>query len=371
MFNAKALSGAHLRSCKIVALIVSVAFLFSACKTKDSDRKAKLTTEETTTTTTTEPTTESTTETTETTETSETTEDTTTTESESFTDTMVTLDDTQAYFKLYPERFPIIDSSTARKPITAAVYEYFMGNDQSRAPMCSKTHGAWINLADRVADLVFLVAPTEEEEKHFREVKTNIEMKPYGYDGLGFIVAPDCPVKSLTQDQIRGIYECKITNWKQVGGPDAEIHPYFRDDQSGSQRLFEEFLWPDGDAPDFSKMMDHFYFEDDMESITDSVSYDKYAIGYNIISYLDWAFENGYIDLVAIDGVVPKTETFKDHSYPYITTAYVAIRADEPSDSPARMLYDWIGSEKSIELIAANSSLNVDVGESEILKYDS
>ena len=132
-----------------------------------------------------------------------------------------------------------------------------------------------------------------------------------------------------------------------------------------------EFLWPDGDAPDFSSMMDHFYFEDDMESITDAVSYDKYAIGYNIISYLDWAFENGYIDLVAIDGVVPKTETFKDHSYPYITTAYVAIRADEPSDSPARMLYDWIGSEKSIELIADNSSLNVDVGDSEILKYDS
>lgn len=368
MFNAKALSGRFLRSkrsCKIVALIISAAFVFSACKSNDKEGKAKLTTEETTTYATTESTTtESTTETT-----TETTEDTTTTEST--TESTEPLDEIQSYFKLYPEMFPIIDSSTARKPITAAVYEYFMGNDQSRAPMCSKTHGAWINLADKVADLVFLVAPTEEEEKHFREVKVNIEMKPYGYDGLGFIVAPDCPVKSLTQEQIRGIYECKITNWKQVGGPDAEIHPYFRDDQSGSQRLFEEFLWPDGDAPDFSSMMDHFYFEDDMESITDAVSYDKYAIGYNIISYLDWAFENGYIDLVAIDGVVPKTETFKDHSYPYITTAYVAIRADEPSDSPARMLYDWIGSEKSIELIADNSSLNVDVGDSEILKYDS
>lgn len=365
MFHAKALSVASLRSkraCKIVALITSVTLLLASCKTKEDNGKTKLTTEEPATTSTTEPTTESTTETTETT-----TSETTTSE----TTTQTVLSDTEAYFKLYPEKFPIIDSSTARKPITAAVYEHFMGEDQSRLPLCSKTHGAWINLADRVADLVFLVAPTEEEETHFREKKVNIEMKAYGYDGLGFIVAPDCPVKSLTQEQIRGIYECKITNWKQVGGPDAEIHPYFRDDQSGSQRLFEEFLWPDGDAPDFSKMMDHFYFEDDMESITDSVSYDKYAIGYNIISYLDWAFENGYIDLVAIDGVVPKTETFKDHSYPYITTAYVAIRADEPSDSPARKLYDWIGSETSIEIIQNNSSLNVDVGESEILKYDS
>ena len=118
-------------------------------------------------------------------------------------------------------------------------------------------------------------------------------------------------------------------------------------------------------------MMDHFYFEDDMEDITDAVSNDKYAIGYNIISYLDWAFEQGYIDLVAIDGVIPKTETFKDGTYPYITTAYVAIRADEPEGSPARLLYNWIGSEKSIEIIEANSSLSVVVGESVIMKYDS
>ena len=276
-------------------------------------------------------------------------------------------------FKFYPEDFPVIDSSTARKPITEEIYNYFMSNytGEDKLPLCSKTHGAWLNLADKVADLVFLVAPTEEEESHFREVKANIEIKAYGYDGLGFIVSPDCPVKSLTQEQIRGIYECKITNWKQVGGPDAEIHPYFRDEQSGSQRLFEDFLWPDGDAPDFSSMMDHFYFEDDMESITDSVSADKYAIGYNIISYLGWAFDEGYIDLVAIDGVVPKTETFKDNSYPYITPAYVAIRADEPKDSPARRLYDWIGSEKSVEIISGNSSLSVNVGESKILKYDS
>ena len=43
----------------------------------------------------------------------------------------------------------------------------------------------------------------------------------------------------------------------------------------------------------------------------------------------------------------------------------------EPADSPARLLYNWIGSEKSIEIIEANSSLSVVVGESVILKYDS
>lgn len=351
---------------KLFALTAATAILLSGCnssKNKDGkDGKIDLSSKETEATTTTEETKETPTPTPVPTPTPE--------------PTPTPLPDKKdldidRLFLYYPEEFPVIDSSTARKPITEAIHDHFLINDTEHLPLCSKTHGAWLNLADKVADLVFLVAPTEEEESHFREVKATIEMKPYGYDGLGFIVSSECPVKSLTQDQIRSIYECKVTNWKQLGGPDAEIHPYFRDDQSGSQRLFEQFLWPDGDAPDFSKMMDHFYFEDDMESITDSVANDKYAIGYNIISYLDWAFEQGYIDLVAIDGVVPKTETFKDGTYPYITTAYVAIRADEPADSPARLLYNWIGSEKSIEIIEANSSLSVVVGESVILKYDS
>ncbi|MBO7353791.1 MAG: substrate-binding domain-containing protein [Lachnospiraceae bacterium] len=273
-------------------------------------------------------------------------------------------------FTYYPELFPQIDSSTARKPITAAIYEFFMGADSNeRYPLCSKTHGAWINLADGTADLVFLVAPTEEEESYFREKKVNIEMKPYGYDGLGFIVSPECEVKCITSEQIRGIYEGRITNWKELGGPDADIHPYFRDDQSGSQRLFESFLWPDGDAPDFSSMMDHFWFADAMSTITEEVARDPYAIGYNIVSYLDLEYDD-YIAAVAVDGAVPNTENFRNGSYPFITTACVAIRADEEEDSITRKLFDWIGSEKSIELIEYNSSLSVAVGESEILKYD-
>ena len=345
-----------------IAVITMIAMLLSGCKSSETEKTKK-----------TKRTKKTETKITETEEPSESETPSLTTETTEETTTETTIDTStiEGYFKAYPEQFPQIDSSTARKPITAEIYSYFMGDDPSKTPLCSKTHGAWLNLADNVADLVFLVAPTEEEESHFREVKANIEMKPYGYDGLGFMVSPKCPVKSLTQEQIRGIYECKITNWKEVGGPDAPIHPYFRDSQSGSQRLFEDFLWPDGDAPDFSSMMDHFYFEDDMESITDAVAWDEYAIGYNIISYLDWAFESGYVDPIAIDGVVPTRDTFIDGSYPYITTAYVAIRADEPEDSPTRMLYDWIGSEKSVEIITANSSLSVDVGESVILNYDS
>lgn len=270
------------------------------------------------------------------------------------------------FFAEFPQEFPVIDSSTARKPITADIYDYFIssaGNTASE-PLCSKTHGAWINLADGVADIVFLVAPTQSEEDYFFRMTTIFDMKTYGYDGLAFMVSPDCPVKNLTQEQIKGIYECEITNWKELGGPDHEIHPYCRNDESGSQRLFLSFLWPDGDEPDFASMLDRFYYADDMLSITECINWDPYAIGYNIVSYLDNEFESGYVDMVSIDGVLPRTEDFKSGAYPFITESVVAVNAWLSDDSPARRLYNWIGSEESIEIIERNSSLSVAVGES-------
>lgn len=280
----------------------------------------------------------------------------------------------EKYFVRHPEDFPVIDSSTARKPITEGIFDYFIGdNNCVKKPMCSKTHGAWLNLADGVADLVFLVKPTKEEEDYFREKQVDIECKLYGCDGLAFIISPDAPVKNLTSEQIKGIYEGTIRNWKELGGPDHEIHPFVRDPQSGSQRLFESLMWPDGDIPEFPYQLDQdietIYTEyADMETITYAVIEDPYSIGYNIVSYLNDGYY-GEIDLMSVDGAFPDSEHFADMSYPFTTQAYVAIRADEPEGSPARRLFDWIGSTKCNGIVLNNSSLSIVDGTVELLKY--
>lgn len=278
------------------------------------------------------------------------------------------------YFLDYPEDFPIIDSSTARKPITEELYHYFMGYEATeRAPLCSKTHGAWLNLADGNADFVFLVKPTEEEEDYFREKQVDIECKLYGCDGLAFIVSPEAPVKDLTSQQIKDIYEGRITNWSEVGGPDHEIHPFVRDSQSGSQRLFESIMWPDGNVPAFVSNLgdeNEYIFTEygDMGEVTEATIADPYAIGYNIVSYLNNEFLEK-IDLVTVDGAYPDAEHFADQSYFFTTKAYVAIRADEPENSPARRLFEWVGSEQFDRLVSDNSSLSIVHGEVEYLKY--
>lgn len=247
--------------------------------------------------------------------------------------------------------FPVIDSSTARKPVTAELYNVFVANygHEGAKPLCSTTHGAWMNIADRKVDIALLAAPTKEEMDYLKQQSVGIEMKLYGGDGLVFIGNAANPVQNLTQEQIAAIYQGKIKNWNEVGGPDQPISVYYRDDQSGSQRLFEKMVFKGVELPDFEKL--GFGYMDEMSTIVDIVMYDPYAIGYSIMTYLDDVYENENLKVFAVNGVEPSLDTVKDSSYLYHTQGYVVIRSDEPEDSPARRLYDWFGSPISDEIL--------------------
>jgi len=284
--------------------------------------------------------------------------------------------------------FPQIDSSTARIPITGAIYELFTGTygRYGLEPLASKTHGAWLNLADKKADILFTVAPTDDELAYFAERGVDIEMKVYGYDGLVFIGNESNPVSNLTTKQIRDIYSGNVDNWSELGGEDAEITVYIRDAESGSQRLFESLVWDGYDMPDFRELQYSKKFRDGdidpnvtqrseqflvnygMGGITTDVLSNQYSIGFNIMSYIDSEFGNSKLKLFSVNGYAPTTNNFISGKYPYLTTSYVAIRADEPEDSPARELFNWVGSEESRELIAENSTLTVSFGESVIVE---
>ena len=279
---------------------------------------------------------------------------------------------------------PQMDCSTARIPITEAIYEYFTGEQgyEGPAPISSRTHGAWMNLADGEADIIFLVAPTEDELDYFAGKGMDIEMKVYGYDGLVFIGNESNPIRTLTSAQIRDIYSGKISNWNQVGGTNADIMVYIRNQDSGSQRLFESLVWDGYTMPDFSRMgfsqdeinptvtqrVDTYYEYGGMDEIVRDVLINQYSIGFNIMSYIDNTFGDSTLKLFAVDGYLPTTENFASGRYPYITTSYVAIRADEPADSPARQLYDWIGSPESERIISENSTLTVSFSDSVFIR---
>ena len=240
--------------------------------------------------------------------------------------------------------FPVMDSSTARKPLVQNIYRFFCLDTGygGAEPLCSTTHGAWLNIADKKADIALLAAPTDEEKAYLAERGVEVEMKLYGGDGLVFIGNSACGVTDLTLDQVRAIFRGEITNWSELGGADHAIHVLYRDDQSGSQRLFEKMLFKDGDVPDYEAL--GFNRLDEMSTLVSACLDDPYAIGYSIMTYLNDVYSNEALLAFSLNGYSATPENVRTGDYPLGTKGYVVIRSDEPEDSPARRLYNWFGS---------------------------
>lgn len=240
--------------------------------------------------------------------------------------------------------FPVMDSSTARKPLTSSIYRFFCLDTGygGAEPLCSTTHGAWLNIADKKADIALLAAPTDEEKAYLAERGVEVEMKLYGGDGLVFIGNSACGVTDLTLDQVRAIFRGEITNWSELGGADHAIRVLYRDDQSGSQRLFEKMVFKGEDVPDYEAL--GFERLDEMNTLVSACLDDPYAIGYSIMTYLNDVYSNEALLAFSLNGYSATPENVRTGDYPLGTKGYVVIRSDEPEDSPARRLYNWFGS---------------------------
>ncbi|MBO7671114.1 MAG: substrate-binding domain-containing protein [Oscillospiraceae bacterium] len=250
--------------------------------------------------------------------------------------------------------FPLMDSSTARKPVTAELYAFFCESTGAggKMPLCSTTHGAWLNIADGAADVALLAAPTQEEQDYLDERGVSVEMKLYGGDGLVFIGNRACGVEDMSLDQVRAIYRGEISNWSQLGGADRPIRVLYRDDQSGSQRLFERMLWKEEPVPDFEAL--GYDRLDEMSTIVSECLRDPYAIGYSIMTYLNDVYSSEDLLTFSLNGYAATPENVAARNYPLGTQGYVVIRSDEPADSPARRLFNFFGSPLSDVILTRN-----------------
>lgn len=61
----------------------------------------------------------------------------------------------------------------------------------------------------------------------------DLKQIPIAIDGLAVAVNPNLDIPGLTIDQLKSIYTGKITNWKQLGGPDLAIKAYSRPTTDG------------------------------------------------------------------------------------------------------------------------------------------
>ena len=97
----------------------------------------------------------------------------------------------------------------------------------------------------------------DEEIQRAQQRGLTLKEVPVAIDGIAIAVHPDLPVSGLTITQLKDIYTGKISNWRQVGGPNLAIIPYSRRKEDGG--TVEFFIDQVLEKADFGSNIQYIY----------------------------------------------------------------------------------------------------------------
>ena len=223
-----------------------------------------------------------------------------------------------------------VATTPAQEALAAQVLERIVFN---------KTHQAYLNLVDGVADLITVANPPSPEERAYADAHgITLVWEPLALDALVIVLNASNVVRGLTTEQIQRIYLGELTNWSAVGGAASKIDPYVRPENSGSQQLFNTIVmqgrpmaaWPPDQV--FAGM----------GGLIDRIRTDPLAIGYSVYYWVTYQYPTSGYSVIAVDGIAPTADTIGARSYPFTAEVWIVTRADFAEGSLAHQLHDWM-----------------------------
>ncbi len=168
--------------------------------------------------------------------------------------------------------------------------------------------------------------------------KYGLKSYAFAIDGVAVAVNPSNPVRNLTSKEVQDIFAGRIKNWRVVGGKDAPIHLYTRDEASGTRAVFWKKLLKKGPIADNANIVPS------NGAMKVAISRDPDAIGYLSIGFID-----NTIAPVKIDGVYPSQENAKNGSYKIVRKLYMNTKG-EPNKL-VKTFIEYILSPEGTEII--------------------
>ena len=173
-----------------------------------------------------------------------------------------------------------------------------------------------------------------------KDGETGVSATVIALDGIGIIVNNANTVEDLTTDQIAAIATGEVTNWKEVGGPDAEIVMIGREAGSGTRDGFESIL----------KVSDQCQYAQELTAtgaVIAAVQANENAIGYASLAALDDS-----VKALKVNGIACTEETVKDGSYT-VQRPFVFVTKDGAEQTPAvKAFIDFATSADAASLIS-------------------
>ncbi|GHG28200.1 phosphate ABC transporter substrate-binding protein [Streptomyces filamentosus] len=175
-----------------------------------------------------------------------------------------------------------------------------------------------------------------------------------GADAVGVIITKevaDGGVKGLTKAQAAGLFEGRITNWKEVGGPDLPVFVYDKEPGRGTREVLDKFLYGKGEPPAPPQSANYAIVGGNLETRN------KLESTRGSIAPLSTGFIEGRAGLVAVplEGVAPTLENVASGKYPMTRPLYM-ITDGEPKDG-VKQYIDYILSAEGQKLLPKHGYL--------------
>ena len=156
-----------------------------------------------------------------------------------------------------------------------------------------------------------------------------------GQDGVVAIVSPNNNITGLTKDQLKGIFAGNITNWNQVGGPDAKINVIVREDGSGTRDAFQDIVL--GKLANGTKVafVSSAIVQSSTQAVQQAVSQDPNAIG-----FCSFADLSNNTKALSINGVSASTSTIADGTYKIQRPFLFLVKGDAKGE--VKNFIDWV-----------------------------
>jgi phosphate transport system substrate-binding protein len=185
--------------------------------------------------------------------------------------------------------------------------------------------------------------PSERDKLKTRYGSLGVEIKS-ARDGLSVYVNEQNQVKELTLQQLKDIYTSKITNWKEVGGPDEKIILYGRENNSGTYVYFKDNVLL-GD--DYSSSMQSM---PGTAAVVNAVAKDKLGIGYGGAAYGKGIREVKVKKEEGSPAYAPTLENIKSGNYPISRFLYMYVK-NRPTGA-LKQYIDWILNDEGQKIVS-------------------
>lgn len=163
-------------------------------------------------------------------------------------------------------------------------------------------------------------------------------------DGVSIYLNESNPVRELTMDQIKRIYSGQIKNWQVVGGENADIILYGRENSSGTYVYFKDTILDGGDFSGAMQCMPG------TAGVVNAVAKDKQAIGFGGAAYAK-GVRLAKVKLNASSpGYEPSDEAIRNGKYPI--SRYLFFYTARRPTGDLKKFIDWVLSPEGQEIVS-------------------